>query len=138
VEKVKKFVVLPVGLFIINLTLSLYRDPWGYLSNYRLDFWQKSGYFLLNLFGSAAYIFLIAMLFLFAFTSNNFNELLKKPALKAMGIVLAAELAIKFLLTDVILPPMNRSALEAAKNGSGAWVNEWHPVHQHTGEEEPT
>ena len=126
-EKVKKFVALPLGLFIMKLTpLSLYRDPWRYLSNFRLDFWQKMGYFSRNLLGSAAYIFLIALLFLFVFTKRNAAELFKKPALKAMGIVFVAELAIKLLLDDVIMPLMNHPALEAAKQG--AKMGEWYYV----------
>jgi hypothetical protein len=126
-EKVKKFIVLPLGLFIMKLTpLSFYRDPWRYLSNFRLDFWQKLGYFFLNLLGSAAYIFLLALLFLIVFTKINAAELFKKPALKAMGIVFAAELAIKLLLDDVIMPLLNRTELEAAKQG--AEMNEWYYV----------
>jgi len=126
-EKVKKFVVLPVGLFIMKLTpLSFYRDPWRYLSNFRLDFWQKLGYFFLNLLGSAAYIFLLALLFLIVFTKINAAELFKKPALKAMGLVFAAELAIKFFLDDVIMPLLNRAELEAARQG--AVMNEWYYV----------
>lgn len=125
-EKVKKFVVLPLGLFLMKLTLGFYRDPWRYLTNVRLDFWQKLGYVLLNLLGSAAYIFLIALLFLFVFTKINAAELFKRPALKAMCIVFAAELAVKLLLENVIIPLMNHPSFEAAKNGLG--MNEWYYV----------
>jgi len=128
-EKVKKFVVLPLGLFIGSLVLSLHRNPWGYLRNFRLDFWQKTGYFLLNLFGSAAFILLIALLFVFVFTNRNIADLFKKPALKAMGIVFTAELIAKFLLTDVLMPLLNRNELEAAKKGIR--MNEWYMVIVH-------
>jgi len=128
-EKVKKFVVLPLGLFIGSLVLGLHRNPWGYLRNFRLDFWQKTGYFFLNLFGSAAFILLIAMLFVFVFTNRNIADLFKKPALKAMGIVFAAELTAKFLLTAVLMPSLNRTELEAAKNGIR--MNEWYMVFVH-------
>jgi len=110
-ERMKKCIVLPLGLFAINLALSLYRNPWSSLSNVRLDFWQKAGYFLRGMLGSAAYIFLIALLFVFVFTKANAVELFKKPALKAMGIVFVAELAIKLLLTGVIMPMLNRHSL---------------------------
>jgi len=128
-EKVKKFVVLPLGLFIGSLVLSLHRNPWGYLRNFRLDFWQKTGYFLLNLFGSAAFILLIALLFVFVFTNRNIADLFKKPALKAMGIVFTAELIAKFFLTDVLMPLLNRNELEAAKKGIR--MNEWYMVIVH-------
>jgi len=128
-EKVKKFVVLPLGLFIGSLVLSLHRNPWGYLRNFRLDFWQKTGYFLLNMFASAAFILLIALLFVFVFTNRNIADLFKKPALKAMGIVFTAELIAKFFLTDVLMPLLNRNELEAAKKGIR--MNEWYMVIVH-------
>jgi hypothetical protein len=96
------------------------------LRNFRLDFWQKTGYFLLNLFGSTAFILLIALLFVFVFTNRNIVDLFKKPALKAMGIVFTAELIAKLLLTDVLMPLLNRPALEAAKNGIR--MNDWYAV----------
>jgi hypothetical protein len=116
-EKIKRFVILPLGLLIINLVLAFYRNPWRSLFNYQLDFWQKTGYFLRGLSGCAAYIFLIALLFTFVFTRVRVSELFKKPALKTMGIVLAAELAAR-LLTEIIMQLTNRSVLEAVKHGT--------------------
>jgi hypothetical protein len=124
-DKMKRFVVLPFGLLIINLALGFYRDPWRSLSSYRLDFWQKIGYFLRGLSACAVNILLIALLFVFVFTQARVSELFKRPALKAMGIVLAAELAVK-LVSDILMKMYSRSALEAVK--SGIEPGEWYSV----------
>lgn len=116
-DKMKRFVVLPFGLLIINLALGFYRDPWRSLSSYRLDFWQKIGYFLRGLSACAAYILLIALLFTFVFTRARVSDLFKKPALKAMGIVFAAELAAR-LFTDILSQLISHAALEAVKRGA--------------------
>lgn len=126
-EKVKKFVVFPIGLFAINVILSFSRDPWRFWNVFSVDFWKWAGLFLRNLFGSAAYIFAIALLFLFVFTKANVMELFKKQALKAMGIVLFAELLIKFLLDTIIMPLINRQELSEIMKGAGA-ENGWHAV----------
>jgi hypothetical protein len=119
-DRIKRFVVLPLGLLIINLALSLYRNPWRSFFNYRLDFWQKFGYFLRGLSACAVYIFLIGLLFTFVFTRVRVLELFKKHALKAMGTVLAAELAAR-LLADVLSRLFNDAALEAIKRGA-EWI----------------
>lgn len=127
VDKVKKFVVLPVGLLIIHLLMSrVGSNLLGYWTNFRLDFWQKLGYSLLSLFGHAAYIFWLALLFVIVFTKNDVRELLKKPALKAMKIVFFAELIFNFLRYGVLIPLINRPALEAVKHG--IQMNEWYSV----------
>jgi hypothetical protein len=124
VEKIKRFVVLPLGLFIINLVLALYRNPWSSFFSNRLDFWQKTGYFLRGLSACALYIFLIALLFTFVFTRVRVSELFKKPALKVMGIVFVVELMAR-PLTDIIMQQIDRSTLEAAKRGVnlGGWYS---------------
>ncbi len=116
-DKMKRFAVLPLGLLIINLALSLYRNPWLPFFSYRLDFWQKAGYFLRGLSACAAYILLIALLFTFVFTHVRVLDLFKKSALKAMGIVLAAELAAR-LLADILSQLISHAALEAVKRGA--------------------
>lgn len=116
-DKMKRFVVLPLGLLIINLALSLYRNPWWSFFSYRLDFWQKIGYFLRGLSACAVNIFLISLLFTFVFTRVQVSELFKKPALKAMGIVLTVELAAR-LLMEIVMKQINRFSLDAVKRGA--------------------
>ena len=126
-EKMKKFVVFPIGLFAVHLLFELIRNPWRYLRVFSMNFWQGLGFFTLNLFGSAAFIFSIALLFTFVFTKINVTELMKKPALKAMGIVFFAELMIKCLLDTIVMPLINRQELSEIQQGT--WQgNGWHAV----------
>lgn len=126
-EKVKKFVVFPIGLFAVNLLFGLIRNPWRYLRVFSMNFWQGLGLFTLNLFGSAAFIFSIALLFTFVFTKVNVAELFQKQSLKAMGIVFFAELLIKFL-SDVIVYP-RISQWEMSELAEKTWLQDgWYAV----------
>ena len=118
-EKLKKFIIFPIGLFAVNVILSFSRDPWRFWNVFPVDFWKWAGLFLCNLIGSATYIFAIALLFLFVFTKANVMELFKRPALKAMGIVLFAELVIKFLLDTIVMPLVDRQAFSEINKGTG-------------------
>lgn len=114
--KVKKFIILPVGLLALNYFLGFYRDPW------RIFFWQtliqKKVFFLFrNLLGCAAYIFLIAFLFVYVFTNENLKVLLKKSTLKILGIVFAVELILRLILNVLDKMMQDRYFLEAAKHG---------------------
>lgn len=114
--KVKKFLILPVGLFTLNYFLGFYRNPWRIFCM-RILPQQKAVFICRNLLGCAAYIFLIAFLFVYIFTDKNLKVLLKKSTLKILGIVFAVELMLRLILNVLDKMMQDRYFLEAAKHG---------------------
>lgn len=123
-RKVKKFIILPLGLLASNFFLCFYMDPWRIF--FMQIFAQKKVFFIFrNLLGCAAYIFLIAFLFVCIFTNNPIKALFKKDTLKMLGIVFATELALR-MVSDLLNKSMqDHYFLEVSQHGAVP-SNEWY------------
>lgn len=103
-EKLRKYAILPLTLFFMEYCLGFYLNPWRYGYLFPTRFWQGVRLIFLNLAACAAFVLLITLLFLLAFTPNRLIIMLTESVLKSMAASLTAYLAIELLWNNFLLP----------------------------------